>query len=556
MTTTTSPVPRQALHGVRIHLCGSIPDAAGSEPAGGLAAFVECFAAAVFNEGATLIHGSHPSFIAPLKAAAERFVQAGGSPDALTLVRATRYASSDEQQTEIAEQRRYAAVEIIPASPGKRMESLVPMREWMAERCDVVVAVGGKWYEVNKAGAGVPAELEEALQRGKPGFVIAGFGGAIADYLRDEVSVLSRLRNGLGRERNEALAAATDPVGLTRELIGQMKLLPLIRGNPGSGRLFRILALDGGGLRGAFTAAVLAQWAQMLGAVGGQDLVKHFDLVAGTSTGAILAIGLGLGLTPGEILTFYREQGPQIFPATGGLRHWLKSKHDAGTLRTVLTEVFHGRRLSDDSCCRLVIPTVRAAHGQAEVIVTAHSPERTGFASYSAVDAALASSAAPTYFDEAVVTGEIASQPYLDGGVWSNNPVLAAIAEAVGHLKIPLERIDVLSVGTLGSEADFSGNLGKGKAGWAPDSADLFFAAQESGAAMLADWLLSQARHLRVNQQTPNAIALDDTSALTQLCQRGSNLGMDTFAAVRSRFLDGFFAPDWRAGRGVQGSRT
>jgi patatin-like phospholipase/acyl hydrolase len=67
----------------------------------------------------------------------------------------------------------------------------------------------------------------------------------------------------------------------------------------------------------------------------------------------------------------------------------------------------------------------------------------------------LASSAAPTYFDEAVVKDAISMQSYLDGGIWANNPVLPAIAEAVRDLKIPLERIDVLSVGTMGSEADF-----------------------------------------------------------------------------------------------------
>lgn len=137
--------------------------------------------------------------------------------------------------------------------------------------------------------------------------------------------------------------------------------------------------------------------------------------------------------------------------------------------------MFGNRKLSQDSLCRLVLPTVRAVHGEAEAIVTAHSPDRTAFASISAVDAALASSAAPTYFDEAIVDNAISVESYLDGGIWANNPVLPAIAEAVRHLKIPLNRIDVLSVGTMGNETDFTEALGKGKAGWAPTSADLFF---------------------------------------------------------------------------------
>jgi len=144
------------------------------------------------------------------------------------------------------------------------------------------------------------------------------------------------------------------------------------------------------------------------------------------------------------------------------------------------------------------------------------------------------------------VDHNIVVQKYLDGGIWANNPILPAITEAVRHLKIPLDRIDVLSVGTMGNEIDFTECLGKGKAGWAPSSADLFFAAQEHAAATIADSLLSRARHLRVNQQTPSEIKLDDTDAIEDMAQRGGNVGADSFVAVRSRFLDGFHALPWR----------
>ena len=196
-----------------------------------------------------------------------------------------------------------------------------------------------------------------------------------------------------------------------------------------------------------------------------------------------------------------------------------------------------------------MIPTVRAIHGEAEVIVTAHNPDRTAFGDITAVDAALASSAAPTYFDEALVDNAITVQSYLDGGIWANNPVLPAIAEAVGHLRIPLDRIDILSIGTIGNEADFTESLGKGKAGWAPSSADLFFAAQEHAAASFADSILGHARHLRVNQQARCKIKLDDVAAINDMAQRGSNVGKDAFVAVRSRFLDGFHVTDWREER-------
>lgn len=451
-----------------------------------------------------------------------------------------------EQLAEIDAQREYAAVQIVPAIFGNQNESLVPMREWMAERCDVVVAVGGERGATNMKNAGVCAELEETLGRGKPGFVVAGFGGAVAAYCNEDEEVFSRLRNGLPREQNRIFAESKDIEGLVRTIISQLKLLPLIRESVPRGRLFRILALDGGGLRGVFTAAVLARWDDMIKTGGGNDLVKHFDLVAGTSTGAILAIGLGLGVSPAKMLEFYRTEGSRIFPKNRKLRHWLKSKHESQTLRETLQSVFGDRKLTKDSCCRLVIPTVRAIHGESEAIVTAHSPDRTAFATISAVDAALASSAAPTYFDEATWDNPIANEIFLDGGIWANNPVLPAIAEAVRHLKIPLDRVEVLSIGTMGNEADFTASLGKGKAGWAPTSVDLFFAAQEHAAASLADSLLSLARHLRINQRTPSAIKLDDTEAIEDMALRGANVGEDSFIAVRSRFLDGFHAPDWR----------
>jgi predicted acylesterase/phospholipase RssA len=531
----------QRLSGVRVHLSGSNKDL---QP--DIADFVHKLASKVFSEGGSIVHGSHPSFIEPLRKAAEGFILAGGSKDALTLVRAKSY-STDQYDAEIEVHRAFASVEIVPAdnSDGTAADGLTPMRDWMAERSDAIICIGGAWWDINKAKAGVPNELDAMLELGKPGFVVAGFGGAIAGYLQDDPSLLSRLRNGLSNETNAAIANSTSVDQVVGLITDQLKNLPLTRRNVSRGRNFRILALDGGGLRGTFTAAVLAKWDDMLKAGGGNNLISHFDLVAGTSTGAILAIGLAMGLKPLEILDFYKKKGPQIFPKDRKLRHWLKSKHDSATLRGLLTEVYGNKTLAADSCCRLVIPTVRAKQGQAETIVTPHSPDRTAYRDISAVDAALASSAAPTYFDEVTFDGAIALETFLDGGVWANNPILPALAEAVRYLKIPLDRIDVLSIGTLSSESDFTEQLGKGKAGWAPHSVDLFFAAQEHGALVLAEGFLGPTRHVRVNQQTPDEIKMDDTEAIQEMVRRGNEAGKDHFAEVRSRFFDGQHVDAW-----------
>ena len=537
---------RLPLLGVRVHLSGSVPEGLSEEKEKDIYIFVQKLASKIFSEGGTIIHGSHPTLLAPLKESARSFIEAGGKKDALTLVRAQKFAITDEHLKEIEDQREYAIVQIIPGSKEDEQKSLIPMREWMAERSDAIICFGGKWWDKNKSHAGVPGELDTTLALGKPAFVISSFGGAMKGYLDDDSNLLSRLHNGLSRTQNHKIAKITSPEDLADRIVTQLKLLPLVRNSISSGRNFRILVLDGGGLRGTFTAAVLAKWDDMLKKGGGNDLVKHFDLIAGTSTGAILAIGLGLGLTPQEILDFYRDNGSKIFPRNRKMRHWLNSKHDSKTLGETLKEILGEETLIDDSCCRLVIPTVRAVHGETEVITTSHSEDRTGFHGITAVDAALASSAAPTYFDQAIVGTDVAVEEYLDGGIWANNPILPALAEAVRYLNVPLDRIDVLSIGTMGNESDFTEALGRGRVGWALDSVDLFFSAQEHAASVMAESFLGPARHLRVNQQTPSEIKLDDTEAIEDMASRGNRVAIDSFSAVRSRFLDGIHVPDWR----------
>ena len=77
--------------------------------------------------------------------------------------------------------------------------------------------------------------------------------------------------------------------------------------------VFRILSLDGGGVRGAYSAGVLAEIQKSIEG----KVIDYFDLITGTSTGGILAIGLGLGLSPTDLVNFYQTKGTEIFPVTG-----------------------------------------------------------------------------------------------------------------------------------------------------------------------------------------------------------------------------------------------
>ena len=90
-----------------------------------------------------------------------------------------------------------------------------------------------------------------------------------------------------------------------------------------SSKAFRILSLDGGGIKGVFTAAFLAELERM----SGSRVADHFDLIAGTSTGGIIALGLGLRIPACKLLDLYISNGPAIFPSVGlRVRFWSRIK--------------------------------------------------------------------------------------------------------------------------------------------------------------------------------------------------------------------------------------
>src|SRR5262249_46460785 len=99
----------------------------------------------------------------------------------------------------------------------------------------------------------------------------------------------------------------------------------------GNGR-FQILSLDGGGLKGLFGVSFLAAWEECEG----RSVTEYFDLIAGTSTGGIIALALGVGYSAKEILQFYVKEAANIFPpsALAGIRHWISTKYRADGLET------------------------------------------------------------------------------------------------------------------------------------------------------------------------------------------------------------------------------
>ena len=132
----------------------------------------------------------------------------------------------------------------------------------------------------------------------------------------------------------------------------------------------RILAIDGGGIMGVFPASFLATVEDSIG----DNIANYFDLIVGTSTGGIIALGLGLGLSAQEILAFYEKSGPRIFRGNRWLR-WLRwlgiSKYSKVPLKEALDACFGEKKLGD-SKKRLVIPSLDLESGKVYIYKTAH----------------------------------------------------------------------------------------------------------------------------------------------------------------------------------------
>lgn len=263
---------------------------------------------------------------------------------------------------------------------------------------------------------------------------------------------------------------------------------------------FQILALDGGGIRGLYTASLLAALEKGLGS----RVVDHFDLIAGTSTGGIIALGLALGKSPEDLAAFYRDDGPSIFPRPKGVRAWFRHlrgvKYDAVALEVALRREFGEQRLAE--CSRaLVIPTYNLDKDKPVVLKTPHHPEFWADPEIEAWKAALATSAAPTYLP---ATAEIRDCRHVDGGVWANNPALAGVIEAHRFLGVPLGAIHVLTIGTGSVVKDRSEALSRGGLwAWRSDGADVLLRAQSEGAQNQVRLLLGDERVMRINPAVP-----------------------------------------------------
>ena len=290
--------------------------------------------------------------------------------------------------------------------------------------------------------------------------------------------------------------------------------------------MYRILSFDGGGIRGLVTLALLKRLESQI-----PNLIKGADLLAGTSTGGIIALGLAAGKSVDEMIALYRDNGSKIFDDSwwddlrdlGGLAG---ADYDQKNLGKILTGLFPDTKLKDLGK-RVLIPSFNLDDGDPDATKRTWGPKffhnfpgTDSDGEELVVDVALDTSAAPTYFPT--------HGTYIDGGVVANNPSLAAVAQTQDTRNtdpVPvLGDIFLLSLGTGVNLSYVKGkNLDWGLAQWAKPLVSLLLDASMGIADYQCRYLL-KANYRRIAPVFPSDtnIKLDDWKRAQDLIDFGT----------------------------------
>lgn len=300
---------------------------------------------------------------------------------------------------------------------------------------------------------------------------------------------------------------------------------------------FQILSLDGGGIKGVFSAAVLAAIEDDLTT----NVVDHFDLITGTSTGGIIALGLASGMRPREIVDFYISKGPRIFGKTCGLRwlqHWLRRKYSQTPLREALQNCFKDKRIADCTK-RVVIPSYNLGDDDVYLFRTPHHERLRRDWKVPLWKVGLATSAAPTFFPSSRHVDQLR---LIDGGVWANNPTMVGIVEAYGTLEIPLQTIKVFSIGTTDALNNRKNNLDwGGKLPWVTgnDALDVIMRGQSIGVNNQATFLLGKDKVERWDPKVASdAFSLDGINKVDDLVGKAAHYSRIHMSRFKEMFAD------------------
>lgn len=280
-------------------------------------------------------------------------------------------------------------------------------------------------------------------------------------------------------------------------------------------RPFQALALTGGGFRGLFTARALQEMEDHIGV----PIGRRFDLSYGTSIGGIIALAVAFEVPMQKVVQAFEQSGAKIFPprekpkgklakALDIYQHWDRPRYTSQALREVITSLIPEDATLNDAIHAVGIPAVNVTSGKPQVFKTRHKAEWTRDWKYKVVDVALATSAAPTFFELAELDGH----RYADGGLYANAPDLLALHEAEHFFDVHSTAVRILSVGTTTNMYSLSFESGRelGIQGWMDDNR--LFSVTISSQQQLVDQLMQhklKERYFRLDALPSNEQAKD-----------------------------------------------
>ncbi len=295
---------------------------------------------------------------------------------------------------------------------------------------------------------------------------------------------------------------------------------------------YRILALDGGGIRGLYTAVLLDRLSEQ-----GPGFTDRADMLAGTSTGGILALGLAKGIAVKDLIALDQNNGSAIFSRT--LWHEIRdlgdlagSKYDNDDLIRIIQDTFGEGTLDDLLPRHVLVPSFDLDNQAVPPAPRMWKPKF--FHNFKGADSdgreriadvALRTSAAPTYFP--------AYQGYVDGGVVANNPSMAALAQAIDPDTGGQQLADlrIFSVGTGLTPQFVSGDrLDWGLAQWAPVLANMMIEGMMGVADYECARLLGD-KYFRLGPVLPAPVPLDCADKIPSLTAYAQ--GVDITEAIK-----------------------
>ena len=276
----------------------------------------------------------------------------------------------------------------------------------------------------------------------------------------------------------------------------------------------RILAIDGGGLRGLYAATILAEIEKKLGI----RISDYFELICGTSTGAIISAALACGISAETIKDLYLKEGAAIFKKRN-IVPFIKSHYGSEKLYSCLKKQFKDITMGDVNT-NLLITSFNITTGSPVVFKSVKHKDYYMDKERSVVDCVMCSTAAPTYFDPYLMDDSY----YVDGGVGANNPALVGYTEAVGpRLGWEKEDVYVLSIGALNEAMQ---SKAKKHVGYkdVQQIINWFMNAESQYSSNITKLLLDDEHYFRVNRTITDKFSkMDDSTSenLKYLCGVG-----------------------------------